>query len=123
MGYDYDSENFEDITFTYSVESNTYTLNNYLYVNAKMDDLYYFCYIQSGAVINTVAPPSLVEVPDGITIETNWKIDGNYSHGSTKNPVEKAIEVAFDGNDVYINHCEDQQHLAYRCMDEGNHQW
>ena len=102
LGCDYDSENIEDITFTYSVESNTYTLNNYLYVNTKIDDLYYFCYIQSGAVINTVAPPSLVEVPDGITIETNWKIDGNYSYGSTKNPVEKAIEVAFDGNDVYI---------------------
>ena len=102
LGYDIDSKNIEDITFTYSVESNTYTLNNYLIVNAKIDGLYYYYYIQSGAVINTVAPLSLVEVPDGITIETNWKIDGNFFKNGSNIAVERAIEVAFDGNDVYI---------------------
>ena len=48
----------------------------------------------------------LVTVPDGVTIETDWTINGIYNTQEA-NSIETATSVAIDGNDVYI------QGLAY----------
>ncbi|MBO7610259.1 MAG: dockerin type I repeat-containing protein [Muribaculaceae bacterium] len=54
-----------------------------------------------------VSEEDLVTVPDGVTIETDWTINGTYNTSQGGNSIEEATSVAFDGNDVYI------QGLAY----------
>ncbi len=88
-----------DITFTYDPEADTYTLDNEMFVNGKKDDIYYYVYTKSGAVITKeeTVVPTLVEVPETATIEDDWSIQASGSKD-----ISMATEVAFDGNDVYF---------------------
>ncbi|MBR6282975.1 MAG: hypothetical protein IKR25_01605 [Muribaculaceae bacterium] len=88
-----------DITFTYDAEADTYTLDNEMFINGKSDDIYYYTYTKSGAVISQETPevPELVVVPETATIEDDWSIQAS---GSKE--IAMATEVAFDGNDVYF---------------------
>ncbi len=96
-----------DITFTYDAEADTYTLDNIMFVNGKADEVYYYAYTEAGAVISPNEPepepePELVVVPDGVTIENDWTIEATFNTNSGASEVNKATEVAFDGNDVYV---------------------
>ena len=96
-----------DITFTYDAEAETFTLDNIFFVNGKNDAVYYYTYTQPGALITLTEPepepePELVVVPETATIEDDWTIEATFNTNGGANQVNKATQVAFDGNDVYI---------------------
>ena len=98
----YDGSAAADITFTYDAENETFTLDNIMFVNGKKDEIYYYVYTESGALISLTEPeepeaPELVVVPSTATIEDDWSIEASGSK-----TISKATQVAFDGNDVYF---------------------
>ena len=48
------------------------------------------------------ASDELVVLPEGVTVETDWVLAGNYVSNGMYYSNSNAIAVAFDGNDVYI---------------------
>ena len=100
VGYNGDAA--ADITFTYDANANTYTLDNYMFVNGKVDEIYYYTRTNGGAVISLTElepepEPELVVVPETATIEDGWTVEAS---GSKE--IARATQVAFDGNDIYF---------------------
>lgn len=106
VGYDENAEVVSDILFAYDENEDTYTLQNPLFINGKPDAIYYYFYTLAGAVIGSEEPevPTVVEVPETATVESDWSIDAS---GSKTIQINGEANVAFDGNDVYF------QGLAY----------
>ena len=55
--------------------------------------------------------PHRAAPPEGVTVETNWTLTGNYINNSTPYANSNEIAVAFDGNTVYV------KGLVYLCPD------
>lgn len=101
-----------DVTFTYDPDAETFTLDNNMYVNGKPDAIYYYIYHLAGNVISLNEPepepvPELVTLPYGVEPETDWVVKGTFNTNQGGEDINKATQVAFDGDDVYI------QGLAY----------
>lgn len=104
--------NAANVTMTYDPDAETFTLDNNLYVNAANDRVYYFFYHTAGGVISLEQAepepaPELVTLPDGVEPETDWVVKGTFNTNQGGEDINKATQVAFDGDDVYI------QGLAY----------
>ena len=98
----------EDVTFTYDATADSFTLNNIMIVNTLKDNVSYYSYTESGAVISKEAPelPTVVEVPDGLQTEAWAFVAKELSFDDNDEPVYEdvtwEVQVGFDGNDVYV---------------------
>ena len=99
----FDGHNFTDIEFSYNDIANTLTLTTYrLFDSPERNSLLVWGYFLN-LMVSGPQTDQLIQVPEGVEIETDWVIDGNYILESSANfGINQATEVAFDGNDVYI---------------------
>ena len=108
IGFNADME-IIDFVFDFDAESRTLTLADGIYVgeSAAQGETQLYAYLETAVYTEGgLVLPDLVELPEGVESEA-WTLEGFYNQGGSGNDVQRAIQVAFDGADVYV------QGLAY----------
>ena len=107
VGYDNDLGEVSDVVFTFDAENGVLTTDTWVVVSALQDKVSYYEYYQGMDITREPAEvPELVELPEGVEPE-EWTLEGFWGDGQDGFDVQRAVGVAFDGTDVYV------QGLAY----------
>ena len=97
-----DGETPSDVVFTIDEEAGTMTTDQYIFINAKKDAIYYYEYYSDVVITHEIPEtPDLVALPEGVEAE-DWTIDGSFNDSYGSENIVRPTEVAFDGTDIYV---------------------
>ena len=96
----YDNGAVSDFTFTIATEG-LYISDGIIFENSKADAISYYRYYSSGAVIGVDEEPELITLPEGVEAK-EYPFTGTISQNGASVDFSQTVQVAVDGNDVYI---------------------
>ena len=97
----YDGNSLCDMVFHYDTATNTFSSDTWMVDN--YDDVsHHPSATYADNQWTTGEQLDVVEVPQDADIEDGWTIGGTFTTGADSQSMNKATEVAFHGNDVYI---------------------